>query len=103
MIILFDIKQDFLYTGGALMFVLRKQVLVTLKELLPGQRGVIESLGKQSTLRKRIIDMGLTIGTEIKVIKRAPLGDPIEIKVRGYQLSLRQHEAHEIFVRVLSD
>jgi len=74
---------------------------MTLKELRPGQKGIIEGLGKQSTLRKRIIDMGLTIGTEIKVIKLAPLGDPIEIKVRGYQLSLRLNEASEIFVRVI--
>jgi ferrous iron transport protein A len=75
---------------------------MTLKELKPGQKGIIESLGKQSSLRKRIIDMGLTIGTEIKVIKLAPLGDPIEIKVRGYQLSLRQNEASEIFVRLIA-
>jgi len=74
---------------------------MTLKELRPGQKGIIEGLGKQSTLRKRIIDMGLTIGTEIKVIKLAPLGDPIEIKVRGYQLSLRLNEAAEIFVRMI--
>ncbi len=72
---------------------------MTLKELKPGETGIIERLGKQSGLRKRIIDMGLTIGTQIKVIKLAPLGDPIEIKVRGYQLSLRQNEAAEIFVR----
>ncbi|KAF0226506.1 MAG: hypothetical protein FD133_881 [Erysipelotrichaceae bacterium] len=75
---------------------------MTLKDLKPGQTGIIESLGKPSTLRKRIIDMGLTIGTEIKVIKLAPLGDPIEIKVRGYQLSLRLNEASEIYVRLIS-
>jgi len=74
---------------------------MTLKDLKPGQKGIIESLGKQSTLRKRIIDMGLTIDTEIKVVKLAPLGDPIEIKVRGYTLSLRQNEAAEIFVRLI--
>lgn len=80
---------------------LREQVVMTLKDLRPGQKGIIEALGKQSTLRKRIIDMGLTIGTEVKVIKLAPLGDPVEIKVRGYQLSLRLNEASEIYVRVI--
>jgi len=74
---------------------------MTLKDLRPGQKGIIEGLGKQSTLRKRIIDMGLTIGTEVKVIKLAPLGDPVEIKVRGYQLSLRLNEASEIYVRLI--
>jgi len=74
---------------------------MTLKELKPGQTGIIENLGQHNTLRKRIIDMGLTIGTQVKIIKLAPLGDPIEIKVRGYQLSLRQNEAAEIFVRLI--
>ncbi len=58
-------------------------------------------LGKKSLIRKRIIDMGVTIGTKIKVIKQAPLGDPIEVVLRGYHLTLRKSEASEIYVEEL--
>jgi Fe2+ transport system protein FeoA len=74
---------------------------MTLKDVNPGQVCVIEGIGKKSTLRKRIIDMGLTIGTTIEVRKLAPLGDPIEILIRGYHLSLRKAEAAEVFVRLI--
>jgi Fe2+ transport system protein FeoA len=76
---------------------------MTLKEIAPGQRCIIEGLGKKSVLRKRIIDMGLTMGTEIYVKKYAPLGDPIEVTVRGYELTLRLQEALEIYVRRITD
>lgn len=72
---------------------------MTLKDIKPNEKCIITGLGKKSLLRKRIIDMGLTMETEIKVIKLAPLGDPIEIQVRGYTLSLRKDEAEQIFVR----
>jgi Fe2+ transport system protein FeoA len=74
---------------------------MTLKDVNPGQVCVIEGIGKKSSLRKRIIDMGLTIGTTIEVRKLAPLGDPIEILIRGYHLSLRKAEAAEVFVRLV--
>ncbi len=76
---------------------------MTLKEIIPGQRCIIEGLGKKSALRKRIIDMGLTMGTEVRVKKYAPMGDPIEVTVRGYELTLRLKEAAEIFVRRITD
>jgi len=71
---------------------------MTLNDIKPKESCIIVGLGRQSILRKRIIDMGLTLHTQIKVIKLAPLGDPIEIEIRGYQLSLRKEEAKEIFV-----
>lgn len=74
---------------------------MTLKDIKPGEICEIEALGKKSILRKRLIDMGLTIGTNIKVRKLAPLGDPIEVTVRGYELSLRKTEAEQIMVRRL--
>jgi Fe2+ transport system protein FeoA len=74
---------------------------MTLKDVNPGQVCVVEGIGKKSSLRKRIIDMGLTIGTTIEVRKLAPLGDPIEILIRGYHLSLRKAEAAEVFVRLV--
>lgn len=75
---------------------------MTLNDIKPNESCIITGLGKKSLLRKRIIDMGLTMKTRVKVIKLAPLGDPIEIEVRGYQLSLRKDEAKEIFVEKLS-
>lgn len=75
---------------------------MTLAEVKPGNKCVITALGrKKSVLRKRLIDMGLTIGTQVLVRKLAPLGDPIEISLRGYELSLRQEEAKEIEVDLL--
>jgi len=50
-----------------------------------------------------MLDMGLTKGTEVTVVREAPLGDPIEFEVRGYNLSLRREEAHMILVRELND
>lgn len=71
---------------------------MTLKELQPGQEGTVVSIGERGPLRRRIMDMGVTTGTRIKVIKVAPLGDPIEVHVRGYELSLRKEEAAQIVV-----
>jgi ferrous iron transport protein A len=71
---------------------------MTLNDIKPKESCIIIGLGKKSLLRKRIIDMGLTMRTRVKVVKLAPLGDPIEIEIRGYQLSLRKDEAEQIFV-----
>ncbi len=49
--------------------------------------------------RPRLMEMGLLVGTSIELVRFAPLGDPVEIKVRGYNLTLRRHEAEQIFVR----
>jgi ferrous iron transport protein A len=49
--------------------------------------------------RARLLEMGLLVGTPIELVRFAPLGDPLEIKVRGYHLSLRKHEAEQIWVR----
>ena len=69
----------------------------TLEDLAPGQSGTILSIGNQSgTVKRRLVDMGLTPGTEVKVTKIAPLGDPIEVTLRGYELSLRKADAAQI-------
>lgn len=70
---------------------------MTLKEILPGQSCVVKQVFANN-LRKRIIDMGLITGTRIQVKKIAPLGDPMEILVRGYSLTLRKAEARTIIV-----
>ena len=73
---------------------------MTLREMKPGQQGKVTSIGSAGTMKRRIMDMGVTPGVEIKVIKVAPLGDPIEVNVRGYELSLRKDEAAQIEVRM---
>ena len=56
------------------------------------------SIGDKGPARRRIMEMGVTPGTNVKVIKTAPLGDPIEVNIRGYELSLRKEEAMRIVV-----
>lgn len=66
---------------------------MTLADIKPGNKCKIICIDKTNSLRKRLIDMGLTAGTEVYVRKYAPFGDPIEINIRGYELSLRKFEA----------
>ena len=71
----------------------------TLRDLKPGDAGVIVRLHGEGALKRRIMDMGLTKGTEIYVRKVAPLGDPMELTVRGYELSVRKGDAELIEVQ----
>ena len=69
-----------------------------LSNVPPGQSGVVIKLGKPGKLRRKIIDMGITPGTKITVLSVAPLGDPMKIEVRGYELSIRKSECQEIII-----
>ncbi len=71
----------------------------TLKDIKVGQHAVIEKLHGEGALKRRIMDMGLTKGTDVYVRKVAPLGDPMELSVRGYELSVRKADAELIEVR----
>ena len=71
----------------------------TLKEVKVGETVVIEKLHGEGALKRRVMDMGLTKGTEVYVRKVAPLGDPMELTVRGYELSVRRADAELIEVR----
>ena len=71
----------------------------TLNDLKPGQEGTVVSIGEKGPMKRRIMDMGVTPGTLIKVIKVAPLGDPIEVNIRGYELSIRRAEAEQIQIK----
>ena len=72
---------------------------ITLNSLLPGEHGIIERVDSAaSSIRQRLLEMGLTKGTDIEIIRFAPMGDPIEISVRGYRLSLRRVEAESVIV-----
>ena len=70
----------------------------TLRNVKIGQKAKVIKLHGEGALRRRIMDMGITKGVEISVRKVAPLGDPIEITVRGYELSLRKADADMVEV-----
>ncbi len=70
----------------------------TLKDVKVGQTATVVKLHGEGAVKRRIMDMGLTKGTEIYVRKVAPLGDPMELNVRGYELSVRKSDAETIEV-----
>ena len=72
---------------------------ITLNNLAIGQKATIITVGGEGILRRRFLDMGLTPKTRVMVRKRAPLGDPIEIFLRGYELTLRLDDAKKITVQ----
>jgi Fe2+ transport system protein FeoA len=71
---------------------------MTLKDLKIGKSGLVLAVGGEKILRKRLLEMGITPRTTITVKKAAPMGDPIELLLRGYVLSLRLAEAEKITV-----
>lgn len=71
---------------------------MTLKQVKPGTTVTVAKISGEGSLKRRIMDMGLTKGVEIFVRKVAPLGDPVEITVRGYELSVRKSDAELIEV-----
>lgn len=68
----------------------------TLKDMRPGETSTVARLLGEGPVKRRIMDMGITRGTEIFVRKVAPLGDPMELSVRGYELSIRKADAEMI-------
>ena len=73
---------------------------MTLDKLPLGQEAVITAVGGEGALRCRLLDMGLIPKTKVRIEKIAPLGDPVELRVRGYSLSLRKEDAGKIEVEV---
>lgn len=71
----------------------------TANDLRPGQRGIVEKITCESSLRRRIADMGITPGVEVLMKRVAPFGDPIQIHVRGFDLSLRKATAQNIQIK----
>ncbi len=70
----------------------------TLRDVAVGQSATVRRLVGEGAVKRRIMDMGITKGTEVFVRKVAPLGDPIEVTVRGFELSLRKDEAENVLV-----
>lgn len=75
---------------------------MNLTKLKPGAKAKITAIGAIGPLRRRLMDMGVLVGELIKVVQVAPLGDPIEVTIKSYQLSLRKQEAEGIAVEVLA-
>ncbi len=71
---------------------------MTLKDIKVGERATVIKVSGEGALRRRIMDMGITKGTSVLLRKTAPLGDPLELTVRGYRLSLRKADAELIEV-----
>jgi Fe2+ transport system protein FeoA len=71
-----------------------------LSELRPGEKGIITRVNGSGAVKKRLLDMGLVKGTEVTMIRKAPLGDPIEFLLKGYNLSLRKVESDNVYVSV---
>lgn len=66
-----------------------------------GEKGKITGIGAIGPLKRRLMDMGVLVGEEVRMEKVAPLGDPLEVTVKGYRLSLRKREAEGIMVEVV--
>lgn len=71
-----------------------------LDEFAIGETGVVKAVGGEGKIKRRLFDMGITLGAEILLRKKAPLGDPIEITIRGYELTLRKTEAQFVNMEV---
>lgn len=75
---------------------------LTLDKLKPGSSGIISVVGGEGAIRRRLFDLGLTPNTSVLVRKVAPLGDPIEVYLRGFELTLRKEDASHIQVKEVS-
>jgi Fe2+ transport system protein FeoA len=71
-----------------------------LSEMRPGEKGKVSKVTGGGFLRRRIMDMGIVKGREINVVRSAPLGDPVEFLLMGYNLTLRKNEAENVYVEV---
>ncbi len=72
----------------------------TLDNFIVGEKGVVKHVGGEGNIKRRLFDMGITPGAEIMLRKKAPLGDPVQVAVRGYELTLRHTEASCVTMEV---
>lgn len=75
-------------------------MLKQLDQIEKGETGLIKKVDGEGKLRRRLFDMGVTPGAEVVLRKKAPLGDPIELTIRGYELSLRKTEAQLVTIEI---
>lgn len=76
---------------------------MTINDLKIGQGGVISTVGGEGPLRLRFLDMGLIPGTKVILQKVAPMGDPIQVHLRGYELTIRREDAQQIALREVEE
>jgi len=76
-------------------------VIKPLSEMKPGEKGRISRIGGSGQVHRRILDMGVIPQTTVEVERVAPMGDPIWIRLKGYQLSLRKNEAANVYVEII--
>lgn len=72
-----------------------------MNQFVVGERGIIKSVSGEGKIKRRLFDMGITPGAEVYMRKKAPLGDPIEVTIRGYELTLRKTEAACVTMEVI--
>ncbi len=72
-----------------------------LSDLKPHDKAKVKRIAGHGQLRRKLLDMGLVPGSELEVLRVAPLGDPVEVRIKGYNLSLRKEEASQIFVEAV--
>ena len=72
----------------------------TLRELKVKEKGIVAKMRGRGSIRRRLMDMGVVKGAEMEVVRVAPLGDPIDVKVKGYHLSMRKADADDILLEV---
>ncbi len=70
----------------------------TLNDLRPGESGIITQIQLSGAMKHRLIELGVTTGSKITMLRSAPLGDPVEYSILGYNLSIRRHEAKKIII-----
>jgi len=70
----------------------------SLDSLQPGEAGIVQMVSGKGAIRRKLVDMGVTRGTVVRVRRVAPLGDPLEVLVRGYSLTVRRADARNIFL-----
>ena len=78
-------------------------MLKKLDEFFVGETGLIKMVEGEGRIRRRLFDMGVTPGATVYLRKKAPLGDPLEVTIRGYELTLRKNEAHLVILEVQED
>lgn len=76
-----------------------KRSASNIAELTPGESGLVDVVGGEGALHRHLLDMGLTPGVRVTLIKTAPMGDPVEVRLRGYSLTLRLDDAAKITLR----
>jgi len=75
------------------------ETVKTLASLKPGEDGIVDRVGGEGALHRHLLDMGLTPGVKVHLHKTAPMGDPVEIRLRGYSLTLRLEDAEKITLK----